>query len=99
MSGIDTMNPSPQQPIIRVSGLRVEFETDDGVVAGVKDVSFEIAPGETLCVVGESGSGKSVTSLSILRLIEFGGGRIAGGAFCGCAMQQREQCAVLFRSQ
>ncbi|MBN9432980.1 MAG: ABC transporter ATP-binding protein [Bosea sp.] len=80
MSDIDPLNPTAQQPIIRVSGLRVEFETDDGVVAGVKDVSFEIAPGETLCVVGESGSGKSVTSLSILRLIEFGGGRIAAGA-------------------
>jgi ABC-type glutathione transport system ATPase component len=42
-------------------------------------VSFEIGPGETVCVVGESGSGKSVSSLSLMRLVEFGGGRIAGG--------------------
>ena len=37
------------------------------------------APGETVCVVGESGSGKSVSSLSLMRLVEFGGGEIAGG--------------------
>lgn len=48
-------------------------------MVGVEDVSFEINPGETVCVVGESGSGKSVSSLSLMRLIEFGGGDIAGG--------------------
>ena len=42
-------------------------------------VSFSIDPGETVCLVGESGSGKSVTSLSLMRLVEFGGGRISGG--------------------
>jgi peptide/nickel transport system ATP-binding protein/glutathione transport system ATP-binding protein len=67
-------------PIITVDNLRVEFESDGKTVTGVEDVSFSIAPGETVCVVGESGSGKSVTSLSIMRLVEFGGGRITGGA-------------------
>jgi peptide/nickel transport system ATP-binding protein/glutathione transport system ATP-binding protein len=67
-------------PIIMVDNLRVEFESDGKTVTGVEDVSFSIAPGETVCVVGESGSGKSVTSLSIMRLVEFGGGRITGGA-------------------
>ncbi len=67
-------------PIVSVEALRVEFESDGRTVTGVEDVSFDIAPGETVCVVGESGSGKSVTSLSIMRLVEFGGGRIAGGA-------------------
>ena len=66
-------------PVARFENLRVEFETKDGTVVGVEDVSFEIAAGETVCVVGESGSGKSVSSLSLMRLVEFGGGRIAGG--------------------
>ena len=66
--------------IVSVDHLRVEFATDDGPVVGVEDVSFSIGPGETVCVVGESGSGKSVTSLSLMRLVEFGGGTIAKGA-------------------
>jgi ABC-type glutathione transport system ATPase component len=66
--------------IVTVDHLRVEFATDGGTVVGVQDVSFAIAPGETLCVVGESGSGKSVTSLSLMRLVEFGGGSITQGA-------------------
>ena len=48
-------------------------------MVGVKDISFDIQPGETVCVVGESGSGKSVSALSLMRLVEFGGGRITGG--------------------
>ena len=48
-------------------------------LSGVEDVSFDINPGETVCVVGESGSGKSVSSLSLMRLVEYGGGEIAGG--------------------
>ena len=66
-------------PIASIRHLRVEFQTKDGPVIGVEDVSFEIAAGETVCVVGESGSGKSVSSLSLMRLVEFGGGEIAGG--------------------
>ncbi|MFQ3355168.1 MAG: ABC-type glutathione transport system ATPase component, partial [Paracoccaceae bacterium] len=68
-----------QSPIATFKNLRVEFETKDGTVVGVEDVSFEINPGETVCIVGESGSGKSVSSLSMMRLVEFGGGRISGG--------------------
>ncbi|MEH6836281.1 MULTISPECIES: ABC transporter ATP-binding protein [Falsihalocynthiibacter] len=68
------------QPLIDIKNLRVEFETNSGIVIGVEDISFTINPGETLCVVGESGSGKSVSSLSIMRLVEFGGGDIAGGS-------------------
>lgn len=66
-------------PIAQIKGLRVEFQTKDGPVLGVEDVSFSINAGETVCVVGESGSGKSVSSLSLMRLVEFGGGEIAGG--------------------
>ena len=68
------------KPIVEIDKLRVEFQTDGGTVVGVEDVSFSINPGETVCVVGESGSGKSVTSLSLMRLVEFGGGHIAGGS-------------------
>ena len=82
-SAVTLDSPAPVagagQPIVAVSNLRVEFQTDDGPVVGVKDVGFTIQPGETLCVVGESGSGKSVTSLSLMRLVEFGGGRITAG--------------------
>ncbi|WP_417523790.1 dipeptide ABC transporter ATP-binding protein [Marinovum sp.] len=67
------------QPIARIEGLRVSFQTGQGPVIGVEDLTFDIHPGETVCVVGESGSGKSVSSLALMRLVEFGGGEIAGG--------------------
>ncbi|MCY4287354.1 MAG: ABC transporter ATP-binding protein [Aestuariivita sp.] len=67
------------EPLVQISSLRVEFQTRDGPVVGVEDVSFDVHPGETVCVVGESGSGKSVSSLSLMRLVEFGGGDIVGG--------------------
>ncbi|MGR3495046.1 ABC transporter ATP-binding protein [Citreimonas sp.] len=73
------LDSAPRGPIAQIDRLRVEFETKDGRVVGVEDVSFDINAGETVCVVGESGSGKSVSSLSLMRLIEYGGGTIAGG--------------------
>ena len=71
--------PETRRPVASFDRLRVEFETRGGTVVGVEDVSFDVFPGETVAVVGESGSGKSVSSLSLMRLVEFGGGRIAGG--------------------
>ncbi|AUH35231.1 ABC transporter ATP-binding protein [Paracoccus tegillarcae] len=68
-----------EKPLVSIENLRVEFETNDGIVVGVNDVSFDIKPGECVCVVGESGSGKSVSSLSLMRLVEFGGGEITNG--------------------
>jgi peptide/nickel transport system ATP-binding protein/glutathione transport system ATP-binding protein len=65
--------------IARIENLRVTFETKDGPVVGVEDVSFRVNASETVCIVGESGSGKSVSSLSLMRLIEYDGGTIAGG--------------------
>ena len=81
----ENKNPNSQidtqidAPVISLDHLRVEFETDGGTVVAVNDISFKVFPGETVCLVGESGSGKSVTSLSLMRLVEFGGGQITGG--------------------
>jgi ABC-type glutathione transport system ATPase component len=66
-------------PILAVEGLCVEFTSAERRVVAVRDVGFAIARGETVAVVGESGSGKSVTALSIMRLVEQGGGRITAG--------------------
>ena len=41
-------------PIARVENLRVEFQTKQGLVVGVEDVSFEINPGETVCEIGRA---------------------------------------------
>jgi ABC-type glutathione transport system ATPase component len=68
-----------RRPLVAIDGLQVEFKTDGGTIVAVDGVSFSVNPGETVCLVGESGSGKSVTSLSLMRLVEFGGGRISGG--------------------
>jgi len=58
----------------------VRFTTTDRVVDAVRHLSLTIGRGETVAVVGESGSGKSVTALSVMRLVEHGGGRIVGGS-------------------
>ena len=64
--------------LLEVKDLRTFFFTDRGTIPSVDGVSFSLPEGETLCIVGESGCGKSVTSLSIMRLVEEPG-RIMGG--------------------
>ena len=59
--------------------MTVRFDTSERSVVAVKDLGFHVRAGEVLAIVGESGSGKSVTSLSVMRLIEHGGGTIASG--------------------
>ncbi len=66
-------------PILQVRDLETVFSTHRGTTKAVDKVSFEIYPGETVAIVGESGSGKSVTSLSVMRLINTPPGKIAGG--------------------
>jgi oligopeptide/dipeptide ABC transporter ATP-binding protein len=63
---------------LEVEGLAVEFAIDHDVVRAVSDVSFAVAPGETVAIVGESGSGKTVTALAIMGLIDRPGSITAG---------------------
>ena len=65
--------------LIQVKDLRTSFFTPEGEVRAIDGVSFEIGEGKTLGLVGESGCGKSVTSLSIMRLIQSPPGKIVGG--------------------
>ncbi len=65
--------------LLEVSGLRVGFKTDDGMVSAVNGLSYGVETKSTLGIVGESGSGKSVNALSIMRLIPTPPGRIEAG--------------------
>ena len=69
--------------VVQVDDLTVRFSTPSRVVEAVGGVSFHVDRGETLAIVGESGSGKSVTSLSLMCLVEYGGGTIAGATVEG----------------
>jgi len=65
--------------ILQLNNLVTEFETDEGRVRAVDDVSFTVNAGETLGIVGESGCGKSVTAQSIMRLLPLPMGQIVSG--------------------
>ncbi|MBT2301732.1 dipeptide ABC transporter ATP-binding protein [Variovorax paradoxus] len=69
----------PGQRVLAVDALTVRFASSERTVDAVRNLSFHVDRGETLAIVGESGSGKSVTSLSLMRLVEYGGGRIVQG--------------------
>lgn len=66
------------QPLLDVQNLKTYFYTDDGVLTAVDGVDFQVAPRQVFGLVGESGCGKSVTSLSIMRLVDVPG-RIVDG--------------------
>jgi len=68
-----------QRRVLDIRNLSVSFGWGATAVHAVKGLSLHVDRGETLAIVGESGSGKSVTSLSIMRLVEFGGGQIHQG--------------------
>lgn len=67
-----------KNPVLEVTRLKTSFFTDDGEVPAVDDVSFHINEGEILGIVGESGCGKSVTSLSVMGLIQKPGKIVSG---------------------
>ena len=58
-----------QKKVLSVQNLVINFKTDNGILKAVRDVSFDLNEGETLCIVGESGSGKSVTSKAIMGIL------------------------------
>jgi peptide/nickel transport system ATP-binding protein len=64
-----TWNPAPVQPLVEVENLTVKFVSREATVQAVNGISFELAPGEVLCIIGESGSGKSVTMRALMRLL------------------------------
>ena len=67
------------EKILEVQGLKTYFHTDAGLSRAVNNVSFSVEKGKTLGIVGESGCGKSITSLSIMGLVQTPPGEIAGG--------------------
>ncbi|MBM7624404.1 ABC transporter ATP-binding protein [Sporohalobacter salinus] len=67
--------------LLKVRDLKTVFHTSKGVVEAVNGVSFDVKRGEILAIVGESGCGKSVTSLSILDLIDYPGEIVSGEVF------------------
>jgi oligopeptide/dipeptide ABC transporter ATP-binding protein len=75
------MTENNSLPLLEVRNLKTYFFTEDGVVKAVDGVDFQVLPGEILGLVGESGCGKSVTSFSILRLVDDPGRIVEGEVF------------------
>lgn len=65
--------------LLSVRDLNVDFKTKDGLLNAVHNININIAAKEIVCLLGESGSGKTVTSLALMRLIEYENGFITGG--------------------
>jgi peptide/nickel transport system ATP-binding protein len=85
-------------PLVEVDDLHVRFFDGDETVWAVNGVSFELMPGEVLCIIGESGSGKSVTMRALMRLLPSQrsviSGRIRVGNFDIMALDERRMSAI-----
>lgn len=75
----NTMSFNSSDRVLEIQGLCVDFGKRSNPFHAVRDLDLQVHRGETLAIVGESGSGKSVTSLTTMRLVEFGGGRVSAG--------------------
>ncbi len=65
-------------PVLAVEGLEIKYYTREGVLTAIRNVSFELRPGEILGVVGESGCGKSTVASAVMRLLPPNGAISAG---------------------
>lgn len=77
---MNAASSSNDRRVLDVADLSVAFGYGAEAFQAVKSLNLHVDRRETLAIVGESGSGKSVTSLTIMRLVEFGGGRITHGS-------------------
>ena len=73
-------DPAPKviAPLAEVSDLTVRFVSREATVHAVNGVSFQVRPGEVLCILGESGCGKTVTLRALMRLLPPRRTRITG---------------------
>ncbi len=77
-------------PLLQVEDLKIKYHTRDGILTALRDVSFQVNPGEIVGVVGESGCGKSTVAAAVMRLLP-PNGEIAGGRMM---FQGRDLCAL-----
>lgn len=85
-------------PLVKVKDLRVQFISRDETISAVNGVSFDVFPGEVLCIIGESGCGKSVTMRALMRLLPTGRAQITGqvriGEYDILALDEAQLAAV-----
>src|SRR5882757_8810149 len=90
--------PRSDLPFVQVDDLHVRFVDRDEAVWAVNGVSFDLMPGEVLCIIGESGSGKSVTMRALMRLLPgkrtVMSGRIRLGQFDIMALDERQMSTI-----
>jgi len=79
--------------ILEVNEMSAGFFVNKEILKATDRISFSVEEGQTLCIVGESGSGKSVTSLAVMRLIDYAGGMILEGdiKFNGEILSEKDQ--------